>query len=185
MTRNDWCKKVGGGKILEDQTSLTFGSDETGRWIDYEITLKAGERPVRFGDTKEGCFGIRVAAELKPDAKLGGLLSNSNGEKNNVAWGKAAVWVDYSGPIDGETVGVAMMNHPSSFRYPTRWHARNYGLCAANPFGLSYFVGKGKDGTCTIPSGGSITLRYRVFFHKGDAKAAKVGEAFSAYAKTQ
>ena len=185
VTRNDWCKRVGGRKILEDQTSLTFGCDDTGRWIDYVITLKAGERPVRFGDTKEGGFGIRVAAPLKPDAKLGGLLVNSNGEKNKDTWGKAADWVDYSGPIDGEMVGVAMMNHPSSFRYPTRWHARNYGLCAANPFGLSYFVGKGKDGTCTIPSGGSITLRYRVFFHKGDAKAAKVGEAFSAYAKTQ
>jgi hypothetical protein len=185
VTQNDWCKRVGDRKILEDQTSLTFGCDDTGRWIDYEITLKAGKRPVRFGDTKEGCFGIRVAAPLKPDAKLGGLLINGNGEKNKAAWGKAADWIDYSGPVDGETVGVAMMNHPSSFRYPTRWHARTYGLCSANPFGLSYFVGEGNDGTHTIPAGGSITFRYRVLLHKGDAKAAKVAEAYRAYAKTQ
>ena len=185
VTRNDWRKLCGGKKILEDQTSLTFGCDDTGRWIDYEITLKAGKSPVRFGDTKEGCFGIRIAAPLKPDAKMGGILLNSNGEKNLDAWGKEATWVDYSGPIGGETVGVAMMNHPSSFRYPTRWHARDYGLCSANPFGLSYFVDKSKDGTYTIPAGGSITLRYRVLFHKGDSKAAKVGEAFRVYAETK
>ena len=185
VTRNDWCKKSDGQKILEDQTTLKFGGDDSVRWIDYEITLKAGDKPVRFGDTKEGSFGIRMAAPLKPDAKLGGVLVNSEGKVNAKAWGKEAEWVDYSGPIGGEIVGIAMMNHPSSFRYPTRWHARTYGLCSANPFGLSDFVGKGFDGSYTLPAGDSITFRYRVLFHKGNAKEAKIADAFSEYAKTK
>ncbi len=184
VTRNDWCKMTDGTKICEDETTITFGADDRGRWIDYDITIKAGDKALTFGDDKEGCFGIRVAAPLKPDAKMGGVLLNSKGQKNTNAWGKAAAWVDYSGKLQGDKLGVTMMNHPSSFRYPTYWHARNYGLCSANPFGLSYFLGKGKNGAHTIPAGGSMTLRYRVLLHKGDAKEAKVDEAFKAYAKT-
>lgn len=184
VTRNDWCKKIDGQKILADERALTFGCDDSGRWIDFDITLKAGDKPVRFGDTKEGSFGLRMAPQLQPDAKMGGVLVNSNGEKNDAAWGKAADWVDYSGPIDGEIVGFAIMNHPSSFRYPTHWHARTYGLAAANPFGLHDFLGEGHDGTYILSPGKSITLRYRVLFHTGDAKTAEVAKAFSQYAKT-
>lgn len=184
VTRNDWCKMADGTKICEDETTITFGADENARWIDYDVTVKAGDKAVTFADDKEGCFGIRVAAPLKPDAKMGGVLINSNGQKNSNAWGKAADWVDYSGEIQGDKLGITMMNHPSSFRYPTCWHARTYGLCSANPFGLSFFVGKDKNGKHTIPADGSMTLRHRVLFHKGDAKEAKVDEAFKSYAKT-
>jgi hypothetical protein len=100
------------------------------------------------------------------------------------AWGQPAAWVDYQGPIDGKTVGIAIFNHPSSFRYPTYWHVRGYGLFAANPFGLHDFSGgeKGK-GRATISRGASMTLRYRVLFHAGDEREGKVAERFSAYAK--
>ena len=184
VARNDWRKMIDGTKVCEDETTITFGADADARWIDYDITVKACDKPVAFADNKEGCFGIRTAAPLKPDAKMGGVLLNSKGQKNDNAWGKAAEWVDYSGKLDGEKLGISMMNHPSSFRYPTHWHARTYGLCSANPFGLSYFVGEGANGAYTIPVGGSMTLRYRVLFHKGDAKEAKVDEAFKAYSQT-
>ena len=70
---------------------------------------------------------------------------------NAAAWGQPAAWVDYHGPIDGKTVGIAILNHPSSFRYPTHWHVRTYGLFAANPFGLHEFPGgKKADGTLTL-----------------------------------
>ncbi|MBN2293468.1 MAG: PmoA family protein [Pirellulales bacterium] len=185
VVRNDWCKMADGTKICEEETKITFGANDDNRWIDYDITLKACDKPVTLGDDKEGCFGIRMAAPLKPDAKLGGILINSNGQKNSDAWGKSADWVDYSGKLGGDKVGISMMNHPSSFRYPTHWHARTYGLCSANPFGLSFFEeGSGKNGAYTIPVGGSIKLSYRVLFHKGDVKEAKVDEAFKAYAKT-
>jgi hypothetical protein len=31
-------------------------------------------------------------------------------------------WVDFYGKIDGQAVGIAFLNHPASFGYPTRWH---------------------------------------------------------------
>ena len=182
-TKNDWISPKG-KKVLEDTRTLHFGGDKDARWIDFDITLSATEGPVTFGDTKEGTMGIRVAAPLKPKAKLGGRLVNEHGQVNSKAWGKRAAWVDYSGPIDGEMVGVCVMNHPSSFRYPTYWHARTYGLCGANPFGKSDFEkDKNADGSYTIPKGKSITLRYRFLFHKGDAKTAELADAFKKYAK--
>ncbi len=75
------------------------------------------------------------------------------------------------------------MNHPSSFRFPTYWHVRTYGLFAANPFGWHHFRGSDdQDGSHTLAPGESITFSYRFLFHKGDEKEAKVAEAFKAYA---
>lgn len=187
-TKNDWIGGDDNKKVLEDRRTLTFGTDGESRYIDFDITLTALDKPVTFGDDKEGMMGIRVAGSLKPDAKMGGKLINAQGEVNDETWGKKSPWVDYSGPVDGpggETVGISVMNHPSSFRYPTNWHARTYGLCGANPFGLSFFEGQGKNGAYTIEPGESITFRYRFYFHKGDAAAAKVGEAFEEYAKVE
>lgn len=184
-TKNDWVGGKDGKKVLEDERTLTFGTDGENRYIDFDITLTALDKPVTFGDDKEGMMSIRVAGSLKPSAKMGGKLINSHGDENKKVWGKKSPWVDYSGPVDGrggKTVGVSIMNHPSSFRYPTNWHARTYGLCGANPFGLSFFEGKEKDGSHTIEPGESITFRYRFYFHKGDAKAAKVGDVFKKYA---
>jgi len=99
---------------------------------------------VTFGDTKEGSFGLRVNESMKVERKTGGKIVSSEGLEDEKAWGKPAAWVDYYGPIQGETLGIAILNHPSSFRYPTHWHVRPYGLFAANPWGLHDFTG-GKE----------------------------------------
>lgn len=182
VTENDWLGPDG-KRICQDQWTLAFGKIDANRFIDLDITLKATDGPVRLGDTKEGCWGIRMIAALQPEGKLGGKLVNSDGLKNNNAWGKRADWVDYTGVVGGQAVGLAMMNHPTSFGYPTPWHARGYGLCAANPFGLKDFDEKAaQDGTFTIPEGDSITFRYRLFLHLGDTQQGKVAEVFSDYA---
>jgi hypothetical protein len=182
-TRNDWIGPDG-KKQLEDQRSLTFGVDGAVRWIDFDITLQASVGPVRFGDTKEGTFGMRIAETMKVDAKPGGHIVNSDGLVDKNAWGKRASWVDYQGPVDGKKVGIAILNHPCSFRYPTYWHVRTYGLFAANPFGLRDFVNdKSKDGSYTLPKGQSLRLRYRVLLHEGDEKQGRVAEIFAGYAK--
>ncbi len=185
VTDNDW---VGpdGKPLLSDQRRLTFGNDKDNdaRWIDFDITLKATSGPVKFGDTKEGTFGVRVAETMRVDAKLGGRIVNSEGQVNQEAWGRQAAWVDYHGPVGGQTVGIAIMNHPSSFRFPTYWHVRTYGLFAANPFGIHDFPGgEHKDGSYVIEEGQSITLRYRVWIHRGDEKQGRVAKAFEAYAQ--
>ena len=183
VTRNDWIAPDG-KKVCEDQRWLAFRLDGASRLIDFSVAVTASEGPLTFGDTKEGSFGIRVPHSMTVDAKQGGRIVNSEGQTDAAAWGQPAAWVDYHGPVDGDELGIAVLNHPSSFRYPTRWHVRTYGLFAANPFGRAGFGAKsGAGGPFTLDAGKSLTLRYRVILHRGDEKAAHIAEAFAAYAK--
>lgn len=182
-TVNDWVDAAG-KKVCEDTRVLTFGAGKNWRSIDWEITMKASEGPVKFGDTKEGSLGIRIPTAMDTNSKMGGHIVNSEGPTDDEAWGKPAKWVDYYGTVDGQHVGIAFMNHPTSFRYPTRWHVRNYGLFAANPFGLRDFVGKKDvDGSYALEKGDTLVLRCRMYFHTGDAAAAKIDEVFEQYSK--
>lgn len=175
------------GKVVcRDRRSLTFGQDEGRQYIDYDVTVMAGAEPVTFGDTKEGTFGMRLAGTMKVDAKMGGTIVNDKGVKNKDAWGKASAWVDYYGPVKDKTVGVAILNHPSSYGYPTYWHVRTYGLFAANPFGVHDFVGKDKPaGDHTIEPGKEMNLRYRVLIHEGTTEDADIPAAFARYEKVK
>jgi Family of unknown function (DUF6807) len=185
VTRNDWISE--GQKICEDERTLFFGGDGERRWIDFAIKLKASEGGVTLGETKEGTFGVRVSGPLTVDAKQGATIVNSRGQRDAEAWGMFADWVDDFGPVDGETVGIALFNHPSNFRTPTRWHARTYGLLAANPFGDSEFPPDStapKQAAVTIPKGQELGLRYRVLLHRGDPDAADIAGACKAFAAT-
>ena len=179
-TENDWMD-ANGKKICVDVRTLRFGANDDARWIDFDIAITAGERAVTFRDTKEGAFAIRVPAAMSVNAKRGGKIVNSRGETDDDAWGKPAEWVDYHGPVEGETLGIAIFNHPSSFRFPTHWHVRTYGLFAANPFGELAFTGKG-DGAHKLAKGETVSLRYRVYFHRGDEKKGRVARAYEGYA---
>ncbi len=182
-TRNDWLGPDG-KKQCEDERRLTFRATPEVRVIDFDITFKASNGPLTFGDTKEGAMGIRVPTVMDVNSKQGGQIVTSEGLTDAAAWGKPASWVDYHGPVAGESLGIAVMNHPSSFRYPTRWHVRDYGLFAANPFGLKDFEHNDKlNGAHTVAEGETLQLRYRFVFHKGDEKTAGIAEAFAAYAK--
>jgi hypothetical protein len=170
---NDWMHVK--TKVCEDVRTLRFGADEKIRWIDFQIELKATAGDVVFGDTKEGTFGIRVPETMKVDAKLGGKIVNSNGQTNDKTWGQPATWVQYRGPVQGEDLGITIVNLPGSFRYPTRWHVRTYGLFAANPFGEREFPpAKSKQGEVTLPAGDSLRLRYLVLLHQGGLPPAAI-----------
>jgi hypothetical protein len=117
------------------------------------------------------------------DAGQGGKIVNSEGNTDRDAWGKQAAWCDYHGPVKGNVVGIAILNHPQSFRFPTYWHVRTYGLFTANPFGLSNFVRAEKGaGAASLAQGDSFTLKYRLLIHKGDEREGRVAEAFARYA---
>ena len=180
-TTDEWLNPAG-KTVCEDERIVRFYETAGVRVIDFEIVLKANAGPVTFGDTKEGMFGVRVASSMDVKAKKGGKITNAEGVTDGAAWGKASPWVDYTGPVAGKTVGLAILNHPDSFRFPTTWHVRDYGLFAANPFGWHDF-GREGSGTHTVPAGGSIRFRYRVILHEGDTDAAHLAEAFRAYAK--
>ena len=178
-----------GKRVLEDERVYTFSTSGESRVIDFDITLKATDGPVKFGDTKEGTFGVRVPTALDSERRGQGEIVNAEGETSRsgspvyAGWGKPAPWVDYHGTLDGEVVGIAILNHPKSARFPTRWHVRPYGLFAANPFGLKDFPKvEGSGGELTLAAGESISLRYRVILHKGNATDAEISKQFSEYA---
>lgn len=170
-----------GKRILTDRWQLTFDGDGQQRWIDCVFSLTASEGDVVFGDTKEGSFGVRVAGTMKVDAGKGGRILNAEGLKNKAAWGKPSPWVDYSGPVDGQPAGLTIMNHPTSYGYPVRWHVRTYGLFAANPFGVYHFTGGEPTEGKKLSAGDTWTLRFRVLLHDGQATAETLEQAWSQY----
>ncbi|MGH7490260.1 MAG: DUF6807 family protein, partial [bacterium] len=112
------------------------------------------------------------------------MLNSHGGEGEPAIWGKTADWVGYSGTVDGKPVGIVAFDSPESFRHPTTWHARAYGLLAANPFGLREFTrDNSKDGSYTIPQGQSLKFRYRVVIYDGEMPASRIGELYRRYAE--
>ena len=112
---------------------------------------------------------MRVATSMDVASEMGGKIENSFGGVNeDETWGKPAQWCDYSGPVAGRKVGIAIMDHPGNWRHPSRYHVRNYGLMTANPFALSYYYDdQTLDGSMTIPAGGESIFRYRLLVHEG------------------
>ena len=167
--------------IGEETQEYTFLGDERTRTIDCEFVVHATAGPLVLGDTKEGTFGIRLTSELSAphDHMLNSLGSRGEG----AIWGKPAEWVNYSGVVAGNPVGIAVFDSPSSFRHPTTWHARAYGLLAANPFARREFTkDRGQDGSWTIPEGQSLKFRYRVLIYDGELTPAQLAEQYRQYA---
>ncbi|MCG3126576.1 MAG: hypothetical protein CHACPFDD_01427 [Phycisphaerae bacterium] len=185
---NEW-RDAGGRPLLRDERVFHFYATPDQRLIDYEVTLIASEGPVTLGDTKEGMMAIRVAPWLcLTGKKPTGHIVNSAGQRDAVAWGKRAAWVDYFGAFDdaspARTLGVAIFDHPSNLRHPTWWHARDYGLFAANPFGQHDFEGKPPGtGDYRMESGETLTFRYRIVIHAADADTAAIGAMFDAWTR--
>jgi hypothetical protein len=164
----------------QDVLVLNAGADIV---MDWTITLKASGGPVVFAKdikmAKEGAFAARLTKELsfaKGDAPE--MILDAKGDRGEkAARANGSPWVDYSGTVDEKKVGISIMNHPASFRYPSDWHVRAYGLFAANPW-----IIKGEN---AIQKGESLTLKWRVYVHGGDAAAGKVADVFAGYANVQ
>ena len=184
-TRNKWVGPK--GKIVcRDERTLTFTATGDDRAIDVSIKLIADVGDVTFGDTKEGSMGIRSNPVLRLKGSVAkGKAINNEGVEGKAVWGKRAAWVSYWAPFEKGVVGFSIFDHPTNPRHPTWWHARDYGLVAANPFGIHNFEREPKGtGNLKILKGSDITFRYRFLFHKGDAKTAKIDERYATWAKT-
>jgi hypothetical protein len=170
------------GKAIGSETQeYIFRGDPSTRIIDCAFTLNADKGvALKMGDTKEGTFAIRVVNGLiKPNVKM---LNSEGKVGQDQIWGNRANWVDYSGQVDGESLGIAIFDNPANIKHPTYWHARDYGLFAVNPFGEHDFYNDPKrDGSVTIAKGQSLMLRYRVLIHHGDAAEAQIAAAYERY----
>lgn len=172
--------KPDGAPLLTETRKTTFYAHPELRIIDFDFDFAAIDTVV-FRDTKEGTFAMRMATVLD-QARTGKLLNAQGGEGEPNVWGKRSEWVDYSGQVDGEKVGVVMMDHPGNPRHPTYWHSRGYGLHSINPFGVSDFLNdKTQNGSLTIARGQHVRFRYRVVIHPG-ASPARLADLYKEFA---
>ncbi len=180
--QNKWVT-ADGKVVCTDTRTHRFYNRPEGRVMDLDVTIHASHGKVTMGDTKEGSMAIRLTPTMRLKGKVGrGHIINSEGVTDGKTWGKRAAWCDYYGPVEGDVVGVAIFDHPKNPKHPTWWHVRDYGLFAANPFGVHNFENKpAGTGNIEIPAGESLTWRYRFYFHKGDEKEGKVAEHYRAY----
>ncbi len=184
---NEW-RGPDGRVVCTDTTTIHCGIVGAARFIDYSITLAATHGDVVFGDTKEGTMAVRTRPELNVDRKnplAKGASRNREGVTGKEIWGLKSAWVDYSAPLGDSVVGLALFDHPSNLRHPTTWHARDYGLAAANPFGLHDFSKDNAKGAGdhTIPAGQSHPWRYGVYLYQGTLTAEEVDAAWKAWAE--
>ena len=182
----EW-ERPDGRVILDENTKYYFRGTENVRIIDRITTLTASDLNVLFKDTKEGMMAIRVnrAMELPESNKIKVLdenlepieiqadegnrsradYLNSDSIEGGAVWGQRASWVRRSTDINGEAVGIIIMDHPDNPNHPTHWHARGYGLFSANPFGSQTFT-KGKETfNFFLPVDESVTFKYRIFIY--------------------
>ena len=203
----DW-QTPEGKNLLQEETRFVFSGSGNTRTIERITTLTALKEDVSFKDNKEGVLGIRLARELehpsnKPEVftdasgkatavpelnneGVTGKYRSSEGKEGDDVWGTRGQWVNLNGVIDSKPVSLVLLDHPKNVGYPTYWHARGYGLFAANPLGQKEFS-KGKEVLdFKLPAGKSVTFRYKVLIHSGSHLTdQQVNDAFNKFSKTK
>jgi hypothetical protein len=195
-----------GSVILKEHTKYVFAGTATTRTIDRITTLTAGATRVDMKDNKEGVLGLRVTRALEePSTKpevftdaagrpttvasmdntgVNGVYLTSEGKQGAAAWGTRGKWTTLSGKIGDEPVSIAIFDMPANPGYPTYWHARGYGLFAANPLGQKELSG-GKDVlNFAIDANKSVTFKHRIHIVSGGLTAEQAEAAWQAWTAT-
>ncbi len=197
----DWVD-VDKNKLLDEKTDYYFMATKDYRMIDRVTTLTAVNGEVKFADNKEGFFAIRVSSELelpvegalqltdshgkvtqveKPDLnRVTGNYLSSEGITGEKVWGTRGKWMQLSGRINGEKVSVVIIDHPQNPGYPTYWHARGYGLFAANTLGQKALSNGKEELNFTLAKGSSVTFRYRLIVFSGELSPSEI-DRFAVY----
>jgi hypothetical protein len=192
--------------ILEETTRFEFSGNGSQRIIDRYTTLKADIDAV-FNDAKDGMLGLRLAHELQipetadqkftddkgnvtvvkggSDHIANGTYLTSAGKIGNDAWSTRGVWCKVYGKMGADSVSISIIDHPQNPNYPTFWHARGYGLFAANPLGEKIFTNGKSTKNLTLKKGESVTFKYRVVIENGreTLNPAQLNELAAAFGK--
>lgn len=192
-TLSHWVDHTG-KVLLEEVTEFTFRKKDNNFIIDRTATLKAVVPEVVFKDVKDGMLGLRVARELEmPSAQedkfvdshgkvttvaaastvgVTGIYVNREGIRGDDTWGKRSDWTCLHGTKDGEKISIAIIDHPTNPGFPTYWHARGYGLFAANPLGQKIFSNGKEALNFKLAQGATAKFVYRVVIHSGSELSA-------------
>jgi hypothetical protein len=184
----DW-QKPDGTNLLLEETRFIFNGQGNNRTVERITKLTALKEEVSFKDNKEGMIGIRLARELehpsnKPELftdasgvatavpKLNnegvtGKYISSEGKQGDDVWGTRGKWVNLTGKINQEPVSVVLLDNPQNVGYPTYWHARGYGLYAANPLGQKAMSNGKEELNYKLAPGKSVTFRHKLIIHSG------------------
>lgn len=207
-TESEWVMP-GGSTVIEESTTFAFRGTDDSRSIDRITTLTApsgGER-VLFADNKEGVLGLRVARALEApsdepevftDASgkpttvaalnnegVNGVYTSSEGLEGGAVWGTRGRWVALSGRVGEEDIVVLILDHPGNPGYPTYWHARGYGLFAANPLGQKVFSEGREELGFLLDPGDSTVFRHRLLVLSGPFSAERAEAAWKAFVAEQ
>jgi hypothetical protein len=191
-------------QLLKETTAFVFRGGADSRTIDRTTTLTAQDQKVVFKDSKEGMLGMRMTRALEQPADkpevftdasgratpvkvldntgVTGKYVSSEGKQGDAVWSTRAKWTMLGGTVDGEPVTVAILDHPSNVGYPTHWHARGYGLFAANPLGDKQF-NEPKEFNYTLEPGKSVTFKYRVLILGGPSTPDRIENEYKTFAK--
>jgi hypothetical protein len=207
ITESDWVNSRGLA-LLHEHATFVFRGDDTARSVERTTTLTAADERVVFHDNKEGVFGLRVARQLEHPSKTAevftdasgkatavpalnntgvtGLYTSSEGKKGDDVWGTRGRWTMLTGRIGEHPVTLAMFDHPSNPGFPTHWHARGYGLFAANPLGqASLTEGRQQPFNLTLEPNASVTFRYRLLILDSVATAESIEREARTFAAQQ
>lgn len=203
---SEWINE-NGAAVLNEKRTMIFSGDKNENRLDISISLTAMEDQVIFEDIEEGMFAIRLADALResgskvipapglplPKESVSGTgqYMTSNGDIGaNEGWGKRARWVALQGIINDQIVGVAILNHPESFNYPTYWHIRGYGLFSANPLGQWDFQRQSPYQknpliplNLTLKKGESVYFRFLVLVFQNRKTADDLNATFKKFEK--
>jgi hypothetical protein len=193
-----------GTTLLREETTFVFSGGPGRRAIDRMSTWTAVKQPVTFKDTKEGAFGIRVARALDHPGKdpevlvaadgkgkdkrldntgVTGQYIGSDGKTGEDVWGTRGPWMGLTGIVEGQPVTLAIFDHSSNHGHPTYWHARGYGLFAANPLGQQGYDPKQAPASLTLKPGESVTFRHRILIRDGKLAAEQLKAEYNDYVK--
>jgi hypothetical protein len=183
--------------ILEETTKFEIIGTANQRIIDRTTTLKA-KVDAKFNDAKDGMLGLRLAHELqmptKEDQKFtddkgivtvvkggadklaSGNYLTSAGKAGDAAWSTRGVWCKVYGKMGADSVSIAIIDHPQNPNYPTFWHARGYGLFAANPLGEKIFTNGKSEKNLTLKKGESVTFKYRIIVNNNKGNTLSVNQ---------
>ena len=178
-TTADWIAPTG-RVLLKQDSRMTIRAGPDWRTLDLDLTLTAQDEKVTFGDIEEGLLAVRVASGLRED-RTGRYLNAEGLELAENVWGKRSPWMALRGTVRDEDLTLAIMNHPRSVRFPTYWHARAYGLFAANPFGRADFEKGAPPLNFTLAPGEPARFLYRILVHSGHLTHSQIKDQFHKY----
>ena len=174
--------------LLEETTRFEFSGNTHLRIID-RITILTAKTNILLADAKDGLLGLRVAHELQiptaetkkytddkgnvtevktDDNKIAnGNYITSEGKQGDAAWSTRAKWCKMYAKMGDDSISIAIIDHPKNPNYPTYWHARGYGLFAANPLGEKIFTEGKRSKNLQLKKGESVRFVYRIIIADG------------------